>query len=156
MGAAFAYFITLPAALHFLNEFSSDQVKALISTNEYISFVTIYVAAFAILFQLPLILLFINHITPLSPGALMRQQRLVILLSFVAAAVITPTPDIVNQTFMALPIIVLYQISMALVWLVNRRPPVADAPDDSPAPAAPVAQRRPVRPRTIDLSKYRP
>jgi sec-independent protein translocase protein TatC len=155
-GAAFAYYVTLPAALHFLNEFSSDQVKALISTNEYISFVTIYVAAFAMLFQLPLILLFVNNITPLSPGGLMKQQRLVVVLSFVAAAIITPTPDIVNQTLMALPIIVLYQISIVLVWVANRKAPKPPVPEPKPetVAAAPKA-RRPARSQVIDLSEYR-
>lgn len=120
-GVGFAYFISLPAALHFLNSFGSDQVKSLISTNEYFSFVMVYLAGFAVLFQLPIIILFINRIKPLKPGGLMKQQRFVIVISFVAAAVITPTPDPLNQTIMAGPIIALYQISILLVWLVNRK-----------------------------------
>lgn len=118
-GILFAYLISLPAALNFLGQFGSGQVKSLISAPEYFSFVTTYIAGFAILFQLPLILLFINKIKPLKPGQLMRKQRYVILASFIIAAVLTPTPDILNQTIMALPMIALYLLSIGLIWFGN-------------------------------------
>lgn len=120
LGAGFAYFVSLPAALHFLSEFGGADVHSLISTNEYLSFVTLYMAGFALLFQLPLILLFINRMTPLDPGRLLRRQRLVIVASFVLAAIVTPTPDPFNQLIMAGPMILLYEFSVALVWLTNR------------------------------------
>lgn len=120
-GMAFAYFVSLPAALHFLGNFGAEGIHSWISTNEYLSFVMIYLAGFALLFQLPLILLFFNNITPMKPRRLLRKQRWVIVGSFIAAALITPTPDPANQAIMAGPIIVLYQISIGLVWGANRR-----------------------------------
>lgn len=121
MGLLFAYFVSLPAALHFLNNFSTGPVSSLISANEYFTFVMIYMAGFAALFQMPLILYFINKVTPLTPQLLMRKQRFVILGSFIVAAILTPTPDPINQTLMAVPIIALYQSSIGVVWHSNNR-----------------------------------
>lgn len=121
LGVLFAYYVSLPAALHFLANVDSQDLKSLITVNEYLNFVIGYIASFALLFQLPLIMLFINRIRPQRPGRLMRAQRYVIFISFVVAAFLTPTPDPVNQAIMAFPIILLYQFSVGLIWLVNRR-----------------------------------
>lgn len=121
LGVAFAYYVSLPAALHFLNNFTNDQIQSLISAQEYFNFVMIYLAGFAILFQMPLIFAFINKVTPLRPYVLMKKQRLVILGSFIIAAFLTPTPDPMNQTIMAIPIIGLYQTSIGVVWQDNKR-----------------------------------
>lgn len=121
LGLVFAYYISLPAALHFLNEFSSDQVKSLISTKDYFSFISIYLVGFGIIFQLPLIMVFINRIHRLETKSLMKFQKWIILLSFISAAIITPTPDPVNQIIMAIPIILLYQVSILLIWYINKQ-----------------------------------
>ncbi|HLG90835.1 MAG TPA: twin-arginine translocase subunit TatC [Candidatus Saccharimonadales bacterium] len=120
-GVLFAYFISLPAALHFLSNISSEDLQSLLTINEYLNFIFGYTAGFALLFQLPLILLFINRIKPQNPRRLMKHQRFVVLFSFVIAAILTPTPDPMNQVLMAAPIILLYQFSVGLIWLVNRR-----------------------------------
>lgn len=120
-GVAFAYYISLPSALHFLGEFSNSQITSLISAQEYFNFVMIYLAGFAALFQMPLIFSFINKVVPLHPASLMKKQRVVILVSFIIAAVLTPTPDPINQTLMAVPIIGLYQTSIGVVWQNNRK-----------------------------------
>lgn len=120
-GISFAYFISLPAALHFLANFGGQEIQSLITADEYFSFALAYLGGFAILFQLPLVLLLINRVTPLRPGPLMRAQRYVLLFSFIAAAVLTPTPDPINQLIMAVPVVVLYQISIILVWIINAR-----------------------------------
>jgi sec-independent protein translocase protein TatC len=122
-GGAFAYFVSLPAALHFLGEYSSDQVRSLISTDSYLSFVAIYLAGFAILFHVPLVLLLINRVTPLSPRSLWRRQRLVILAATIVAAILTPTQDPVNLFIMAVPMVALYDLAIALIWWTNRRRP---------------------------------
>lgn len=144
LGVLFAYYLALPAALHFLANIDSENLQALITINEYLNFVGAYLVGFALLFQLPLILLFINRIKPLKPGRLMRAQRWVILGSFVIAAILTPTPDPMNQLIMTLPIVLLYQFSIMLVWYVNRRegsfkvepaPAVAKPAPEASAPA---------------------
>jgi Sec-independent protein secretion pathway component TatC len=93
----------------------------MIIVGEYLNFVFSYLLGFAVLFQLPLIMLFINRIKPQEPKKLIKHQRWVILISFIIAAVLTPTPDPINQFIMAAPIILLYQVSVMLIWLQNRR-----------------------------------
>jgi sec-independent protein translocase protein TatC len=149
LGVSFAYWVSLPAALKFLNSFGSNQIVALISTNEYFTFVMSYLAGFAILFQIPLILLFINRITPLTPGGLIKRLRIVVLFSFVVAAILTPTADPLNQAIMAGPIIGLYLVSIILIWWANHhRPefksqskPAYPAEPNSPVPSWPVPQK---------------
>lgn len=121
LGMLFAYFFSLPAALYFLNEFSSNEVKSLISASEYFSFVTRYLIGFGLLFQLPLIMVFINRISPLTLTQLLSFERWIFLFAFILAAILTPTPDLLNQVFMALPIIILYQLSVLLIWFINRK-----------------------------------
>jgi len=120
-GGLFAYFVSLPAALYFLGSFTSEGVQALISASDYFAFVTRYLLGFGLLFQLPLVLLVINSAQRIPTRKLLGLEKWVVLLSFIIAAVLTPTPDIFNQLLMALPLIVLYQITVVLVWLVNSR-----------------------------------
>lgn len=120
-GVLFAYFISLPSALHFLTNFGGQQIESLITADEYFNFALAYIGGFAVLFQLPLIVLFINRIKPMRPSKMMKNQRYIILGSFIVAAILTPTPDPFNQAVMALPVILLYQISVIMVWLINRK-----------------------------------
>ncbi len=117
-GLLFAYTISLPAALHFLVTFGTDSnIKSLITANEYFNFVLTYMAGFAALFQVPLIVLLIDKIKPIPPSKLLGTIRYVVLFSFIVAAVITPTPDPINQALMAGPIILLYLMSVGVVAL---------------------------------------
>lgn len=121
IGMSFAYFISLPAALYFLNNFATSEVKSLISTTEYFKFVTRYLVGFGLVFQLPLIMLLINSVKPIPMKTLLRFEKWVIIISFLIAAILTPTPDFLNQTIMALPIIILYQFTIGLLWVVNKK-----------------------------------
>lgn len=123
LGILFAYFISLPAALHFLTNFGGDGIESLITTDSYFRFALAYLIGFAVLFQLPLLLIAINRITPLQPKKLMKGQKYIIVGSFLVAAILTPTPDPFNQLLMAGPIIILYQVSILLVWMINIRKP---------------------------------
>lgn len=118
-GVAFAYFITLPAALRFLTGFNMDKIQAMLTADSYLSFVITYLLGAAILFQIPLLLLIINTMTPLKPSKLMKSQRFVIVGAFLLGAMVSPTPDIMNQTFLALPIIGMYQLGVIMVWIQN-------------------------------------
>ena len=120
-GACFAYFGSLPAAMHFLTGFNIQNVSAMLTIDSYLTFVITYILGFAALFQIPLILLIFNSIKPIPPRKLMSFQRYVILIAFILAAVISPTPDVTNQTILAVPIILMYQIGVFLVWIQARR-----------------------------------
>lgn len=120
VGILFAYFFSLPAALHFLTNVEVGGISSMITIDAYMSFVTAYIAAGAFLFQTPLVMLIINSVSPLKPAKLMSYQRHMIVASFVAAAIISPTPDVVNQTILAAPMVLMYQVGICAVWFRNR------------------------------------
>lgn len=148
-GSVFAYFISLPAALNFLVNFGNDtNIQSIITANEYFNFAFAYILGMAAIFQLPLLLLFINRVKPLKPASMFKGTRYVLVISFIAAAIITPTPDPFNQALMAGPIIVLYLASITLVALINlRRKPAQQAKFEIKKPAAQQpSAKRPSRP----------
>lgn len=121
VGVAFSYFLALPAAIQFLTSFDLKNISPMLTVESYLSFVMTYLLAGALLFQLPLIMTIINRIKPMTPRMLMSGQRHVILWSVVFAAVISPTPDAVNQLLLAVPIIVMYQVGIVIILLKNRK-----------------------------------
>jgi sec-independent protein translocase protein TatC len=122
IGIVFGYVFGLPASMHFLlNQFGEgERVAALITIQSYMSFVLMYLAGSALLFQVPLVMVLINRIKPLKPGGLMRFQRWFIVLAFIMGAVISPSPDIGNQAMLSVPMIAMYQLGIIIIWLANR------------------------------------
>lgn len=120
-GAAFAYYVTLPAALRFFNTVGTNDLHALISVNEYFGFIMGYLATFAIVFQLPLVLLFIDHIKPFSPGGLSSKRKFVYVGSFAISLIMPSSPDPLSQVSLAIPIITLYELSIVLIWWSHRK-----------------------------------
>lgn len=121
LGVAFGYFVAVPSALQFLTTFAGEFVQSNLTADSYLNFFMAYVAGLAILFQLPLLLLFWNWISPIKPGGLLSSQRWVIAGAFIVAAMITPTPDVMNQALVAGPIIGLYQLGVIVVFMSNRK-----------------------------------
>jgi sec-independent protein translocase protein TatC len=120
-GMVFGYFMGLPLALHFLlHQFMTPQIKPLITVQSYMSFVMVYMVGAALMFQVPLVLIFINRIKPLKPSKLFHYERWVILLAFIAAGLMNPTPHIFDQLIVAGPIILMYQIGIGIIALLNR------------------------------------
>lgn len=114
-GTAVAYYFSLPAALKLLSEFGSTRIKAIISTKDYFSFILAYLGGFGLIFQLPIVMLLVHRIRPLSPKILMKYLRHVILVSFITAAILTPTPDPINQIIMAAPTVLLYVLTIGII-----------------------------------------
>ncbi len=120
-GVAFGYFIGLPAALHFLfHQFTTAQIKPLVTIQSYLSFVIAYMLGSALLFQLPLLLVSINRIKPLDPKKLFHYERWVILAAFVLAGLMNPTPNLLSQMLVAGPFILMYQLGILMIYLINR------------------------------------
>lgn len=119
-GVLFAYYIVLPSALYFLTNFNLYHINPMLTIDSYLSFVMSYLITGALLFQLPLVLLVINTITPMKPSKLMGAQGYIILAAFIFGAVASPTSDVINQTLLALPIVVMYQLGILMIWLKNR------------------------------------
>lgn len=120
-GVVFGYYIGLPSALHFLlHQFTTIQVRPLITIQSYMQFVALYLLGSALMFQLPLILLIINRIKPLKPSGLLKYERHLIAGAFIVAFIMNPTPNIMSQMVVVIPIIVMYQVGITAVWITNR------------------------------------
>jgi sec-independent protein translocase protein TatC len=162
LGFSFGYFVGLPAALHFLgHQFTTNEIHPLFTIQEYMSFVTVYLIGSAVLFQLPLIIIFINRIKPLRPKRLLNLERYVIAGAFIIAMIMAPTVNIFDQLIIAGPIIGMYQIAIVLIIFQNRSTRAAqgvqaDEQEPFSQVAAPRAvqqltdQTRPTRPRIIE------
>jgi sec-independent protein translocase protein TatC len=115
-GILVSYYLVFPATLNFLGRFGSGQLESLISTRDYFSFINKYLIGFAVLFQLPLVIYIASLFIQITPKLLLQKFRYVFAASYLIAAILTPTPDVVNQTIMAAPIIILYLISVLILF----------------------------------------
>lgn len=120
-GFLFGYYVGLPVALHFLShQFSTKQIHPLFSIQEYMSFLTIYLGGSALLFQLPLVVWFIDSVKPKGPRRLLHFERYIIAGSFIIAMLMAPVPNLIYQALIAFPIILMYQIAILIVWYQHR------------------------------------
>ena len=119
-GAAFGYFVTVPAAIDFLATFAGTAVVPSLTAESYLSFVVTYIFGLAVLFQIPLLLFIIDYVRPLPPKALLASQRYVIIGATVMAAIITPTPDMVNMAIVAMPIVAVYELGALAVFIRHK------------------------------------
>ena len=111
IGAFFCYFLILPYGLSFLLSFASETLSPQISIAFYISFVFKLILIFGLVFQVPLIVILLVKIRVLSVSTLTNNRGYVFVGSFAASAILTP-PDVVTQIFLALPLIILFEISI--------------------------------------------
>ncbi len=120
-GVAFGYFILLPPAIKFLLAFGGDVATPQIRIGNYISVVTRLLLAIGLVFELPVVISVLARLGVVTPKWLAQQRRAAILIAFVLAAIITPTSDPVNQLLVAVPLIILYEISIWLAKLARRK-----------------------------------
>lgn len=121
-GAAFSYWIVIPVALSFLLSMGSDLLRPMISVTEYVSFVSTMTIAFGIAFNLPVFLLGAVSAGVLSDRVLAAHRRHAVVVAFIAAALLTPGPDVASQVLLAIPLIVLYEISVqGARWVAPKR-----------------------------------
>jgi len=117
LGILLSYYVVFPASLNFFDKFGSNQLGTIISTKDYFLFITKYLLGFALFFQLPLAIYFLSLFIKITPRILFKKIKYVIAVSFLVAAILTPTPDIVNQSIMAAPIIFLYLLSILTIYI---------------------------------------
>ena len=113
-GVSFAYFFMLPFALKYLLTFGGDLVEAKWAIGEYISFVTSLLLWVGISFETPMVIFFLAKLHIVDAKKLAGYRKYAIVGAFIAAAIITPTPDPFNQTMVAIPIILLYELGIIL------------------------------------------
>ncbi|HOJ51694.1 MAG TPA: twin-arginine translocase subunit TatC [Syntrophales bacterium] len=122
LGIAFGYFIVLPPAFGFFVSFSTDFLKPMISFKEYLSFSLKLLFAFGLSFELPVLIYFLTKIGVVSSRLLKKQRRYAILIIFIIAAILTPSPDAFTQILMALPLLVLYELGIILAkWAEKKK-----------------------------------
>jgi sec-independent protein translocase protein TatC len=119
-GAAFAYFVLFPPAFQFLSEFGIEHVNPEIRISSYVGVIVSLMFWMGVVFQIPLVLFALARFGIVTPRLLSRFRRFAIVLAFVAAAIITPTFDPVNQVLVAVPIIILYELGIILARLGQR------------------------------------
>jgi sec-independent protein translocase protein TatC len=113
-GMAFCYFLMLPNALRFLLGFASDVFDNQLRASEYIGFVTTFILGMGLIFEMPVLIYALIRVGAVSRAWLSKQRRYVFLLSFVVAAIATPTPDPFNQSLVAIPIYLLFEVGLFL------------------------------------------
>lgn len=129
VGALFCYFLVIPYGLNFLLSFAGDQIVPTIQIKEYLKFVTLLILVFGVVFELPLLSFFLTKLGFVTPQFLRTKRRYGIVAIFVAAAVLTPTTDIISQLLLAVPLMILYEIS---IWVSKAALPKEDtAKNDS-------------------------
>ncbi|WP_231967714.1 twin-arginine translocase subunit TatC [Thermanaeromonas toyohensis] len=120
-GIIFGYLVVFPVALRFFLVTASEGFQPLITISKYLGFLTTFVLPFGLVFQLPLVIMLLTRLGLVSPQFLARNRKLAVLVIMVIAGVITPTPDVVSQLLLGLPMVLLYESSVWLSYLVRRR-----------------------------------
>ena len=114
VGVVFCYFLMLPFAIAFLGGFQTDIFQPLWSAERYLDFVTTFLFWVGITFELPIVMYFLSKLGVVSAQRLSSFRKYAFVLAFVIGAIITPTPDPVNQTIVSLPIYFLFELGIIL------------------------------------------
>lgn len=114
-GGSLAFFFVVPKGLRFFLSFGESMATPMISMSSYLNFVIMLVLPFGLVFNLPLILIFLAKMGIVNSEQMGRQRKYVIFGSFVASAVLTATTDVFTQCLLALPMIILYEISRLII-----------------------------------------
>ncbi|MBM3221946.1 MAG: twin-arginine translocase subunit TatC [Candidatus Rokubacteria bacterium] len=127
-GGAFSLLVVTPNAVAFLLSYARPGLQPMISIGNYIDFLVKFTLAFGAVFEVPLAMTLAARMGLVTPRQLASNRKYAILGAFIAAAILTPTPDMVNQSLMAGPIIILYEIGIVAARLFgrSRRRPVTE------------------------------
>lgn len=125
-GALFGYFVVFPYGFAFFMSFATPTIRPLLSMKDYLEFAAKLLLAFGLIFELPLFITFLARIGIVDAVFLKRHRKYAILLFFVVAAILTP-PDVITQLFMALPLVLLYELSILGARIFGRK---SSAPDE--------------------------
>jgi sec-independent protein translocase protein TatC len=114
-GSLFAYFVVFPFGFKFFLAFGTELIRPMLSIREFLSFSFRLLLAFGIIFELPILMFFLSRVGLVNSRTLITKRKYAILLVFIVAALFTP-PDVVTQVLMALPLMLLYEAS---IWVVK-------------------------------------
>ncbi len=111
-GVLFGYFIALPPAFEFFVSFNNQYLQAMISFREYLSLFVTFLLGFGLSFELPVFIFFLAKLGIVNSKMLSHQRKYAILIIFIVAAILTPSPDALSQILMAIPLMFLYEVSI--------------------------------------------
>jgi sec-independent protein translocase protein TatC len=114
-GASFAYYVVFPYGFMFFLGFETENISAMPAMKEYLGLVMKLMFAFGITFELPVIMFFLAKMGLVNPQRLRRGRKYAVLIVFVLAAILTP-PDVISQIMLAIPLIILYEVS---IWVTH-------------------------------------
>lgn len=115
-GGYFGYRYLLPATCSFFVE-TGKQFKQMVTVDDYFSFASVIILATGLVFETPILIFFLARLGIVTPAFLMQKFKYAVVLAFVVAAIVTPTPDMVTQAALAVPMILLYLIGVAVAYL---------------------------------------
>ncbi|MEE9179553.1 MAG: twin-arginine translocase subunit TatC [Vicinamibacteria bacterium] len=119
-GASFGHFVVFPYAAHFLTTFGGDSIDILLTVSLVFGFYSKFILGMGLVFEIPTLVFVLARMGLVTPGFLWAKFKYAVLLIFVTAAIITPTPDVVTQSLLAIPMIGLYILSIGIAWLCGR------------------------------------
>ena len=132
-GVAFAYFVALPPAMNFLVSFMSEQAEVQIRISNYLDVVIRLILSVGLIFETPVVLMFMARMGLVTPQWLAARRKWWVIIAFIVAAIITPTFDPINQSIIAIPLILLLELSILLARIVykprGRKPQNASSSD---------------------------
>ncbi|HHN65945.1 MAG TPA: twin-arginine translocase subunit TatC, partial [Nitrospirae bacterium] len=120
LGDLFCFVIILPFAMGFLLTYKTASLQPMISVGSYIDFTLKFLLAFGAIFELPIVILFLTKMGIVTPKMLAKNRKYAVLIAFILAAILTPTPDAFNQTLMAGPILVLYEAGIIISKIFSK------------------------------------
>ena len=120
IGSLFGYFVVFPYGFKFFIGFATDEIQALPSVKQYFSFATRLLLAFGLVFEMPLVVLFMTKIGIVTPDAMKKFRKFAILCAFILSAILTP-PDVATQVMMAVPLVILYELSIFISQVTYRK-----------------------------------
>jgi sec-independent protein translocase protein TatC len=126
-GMAFCYFAVLPYTFRFFTEFNKDFTNV-VTVSYFWGFTMKFLLGMGLVFETPILILFLTRLGLVTTGFLLRKIKWAILLAFLVAAVITPSGDPINQTIVAVPIVVLYLLGILISWIFKRKPETGAGP----------------------------
>lgn len=119
-GLVFGYFLVLPATIGFLVGCGNEFMEPMLMGSSYFSFVIILLLCIGLIFELPVVMILLSRIGLVKSDYLQKQRRVVIMLILVVTAVITPTPDAFTLLLVAVPLVILYELSIWCIYLLER------------------------------------
>lgn len=120
IGCLFSFYLVVPVALGFFINFGNIQLgaEAIFAVKEYISFVLKMIFAFGLTFELPVVLSLLARLGIVTPEFLIKSRSYFIVLAFIVAAILTPTPDVFSQLMLAIPLIIFYEFSIIMAKIL--------------------------------------